>query len=85
VIARFGARPVAVQPEVGFVRGDAVLDRVGPADQLKPGRDLAVIPAGIITAAAADYLECVGVGACARPSTTPVGWRRKTAVVPSPG
>jgi hypothetical protein len=46
-----------------LMRGNAVCDRVRPADPLKPGKDLGVIQVGIITAIAADDLKHVAVAA----------------------
>ena len=43
----------------------ARLQRVWPADLLKPGWDVGVIQAGMITAVTADNLEEAGVAACA--------------------
>lgn len=45
------------QPEVLLVRGDAGVQRVGPADLLKLERYLGVIPVRSVTAVAADDLE----------------------------
>src|SRR6476646_10701458 len=45
------------------VRSEARLQRVRPADQLKPGRDLPVVQIRVITALTADELEHVGVAA----------------------
>jgi hypothetical protein len=52
-----------VLAEAGFVCGQACADRLWPVDSLQLGCDLAVVAAGIITAAAADDLEGVGVAA----------------------
>jgi hypothetical protein len=63
---RRGRRAVSawvVLAEAGFVCGQACADRVWPADSPQLGCDLAVVAAGIITAAAADDLEGVGVAA----------------------
>jgi len=46
-----------------LICGDARNDWVWPADLLKPGRDVAVIQVGVVTAVAADELEHVGVAA----------------------
>ena len=43
----------------------ARLQRVWPADLLKPGWDVGVIQTGMITAVTADNLEEAGVAACA--------------------
>jgi hypothetical protein len=40
-----------MQPEVLLVGGNALRDRVAPADQLKLRRDLAIIQVGMVTAA----------------------------------
>jgi hypothetical protein len=54
---------LVVLPDVRHVGGDAVRDRVRPADPPKLGRDLGVVQVGMVTAVAADDLECVGVAA----------------------
>ena len=74
-----------VQPAVLVVCCDAVRDRVGPANKLKLGRDLAVILVGMVTAVAADDLVCVGVAAFRLAATMRAGWRLRTKVQPSPG
>ena len=45
------------------IHRQALLDRVRPAKVLKPWRDLGVVQVGMIAAAGADDLECVGVAA----------------------
>src|SRR6266704_4802683 len=49
--------------EMVRIRSEACLQRVRPADQLKPGRDLPVVQIRVITALTADELEHVGVAA----------------------
>jgi hypothetical protein len=49
--------------DVLLIRPNAGRDRVGPADPLKLGGDVAVIQAGIVATVAADDLKRVGVAA----------------------
>jgi hypothetical protein len=58
-----GVCQLTVLFEVLLVCCDADRHRVGPADQLEPGRDLAVIEIGIVAAIAADELKVVAVAA----------------------
>ena len=55
--------PSGGQPEVPVIRGQARLQRAGPAEPLKPGRDLRVIQIGMVPAVAADQLKHAGVAA----------------------
>jgi hypothetical protein len=55
-----GGRPAS---GVLDVDRQAFLDRARAAKALKPRRDLGVVEVGIVAAAGADHLECVGVAA----------------------
>ena len=60
--ARPGLDPSAGS-DVPFVRREALVQRVGPAEALQPGSDLGVSQAGVVPAVGADDLEPVGVAA----------------------
>ncbi len=56
-------RQALAQPEMFLIRGEALVHRAGPAEQLKPVRDFGVIQVGMVAAVGADELEAFGVAA----------------------